>query len=330
MNYSDSGVSIEGGEKFIQSILSLCESTYNAGVYEGIGGFCSLYRTPWNASQLIAASTDGVGSKVILSKQLKEYGYLTTIGIDLVGMVVNDIITCGAIPLFMLDYYATHSIQGINSDDDSIQIIQGIVNGCKWAKVALIGGETAEMPCVYEPDRFDLAGFGIGMVDEKCLLGKHKVKYGDDILGFYSSGPHSNGFSLINSIFETYDWNENPFIHKDLMKPTQIYTKEAAILRNEFSNHIRAMAHITGGGLESNTNRVIPDGLRCFINWNSWTQPSVFAHIQNMGQISDDEMKKVFNCGIGYTAIVDPIMTSRIIARFEGVGVFCIKIGMVG
>lgn len=165
-----------------------------------------------------------MGSKVILAKFLKEYGYLNTIGLDLVGMVVNDIITCGAIPMFMLDYYATHSIRGDTDFEESKEIIRGIATGCKWVKVALIGGETSEMPRLYEPHQFDLAGFGVGMVNEKCLLGKHRVRPGDDILGFRSLGPHSNGYSLINRIYENYDWNENEYIRDGLMRPTYIYT----------------------------------------------------------------------------------------------------------
>lgn len=327
--YQDSGVSISDGDTFIDHIRASCESTYTANVYEGVGGFCSLFRSMWDPKQLIAASTDGVGSKAQLAYQLREYGCLSTIGLDLVGMVINDILTCGAIPMFMLDYYACPSIRGDDHFESSDQIIRGIATGCKWAKVALIGGETAEMPRLYESDQFDLAGFGVGMVDERLLLGKHRVKYNDTILGFKSSGPHANGFSLINSIVDDLDWNEHEYIRYDLMMPTQIYSTEARILRNEFSGHLHAMAHITGGGLEANTNRVIPDGWCCSIDWNSWVLPNIFSYIQNCGKIDIEEMHKVFNCGIGYTVIVDPSIANRIISRFQGIGIDCIPIGRV-
>lgn len=329
MNYDESGVSIEDNDTFIDMIKNACHSTYNANVYEGVGGFCSLYRSIWNPSQLIAASTDGVGSKLLFAKKFREYGFLNTIGLDLVGMVINDILTCGALPMFLLDYYSNHSIRGDNEFQDSVQIIQGIATGCKWAKVALIGGETAEMPRLYEKNQFDLAGFGIGMVNENSLLGSHLVKYDDEIIGFKSTGPHANGFSLIHALYDDVDWIEYEYILTDFMKPTAIYSQEARILRNEFTPQLHAMAHITGGGLEYNLSRVIPEGLYPHIFWKRWIRPAIFSHIQSRGYISEEEMKRVFNLGIGYAAIVDPKASERIIARFEGIGIKAFTIGKV-
>lgn len=326
MNYEDCGVSITNNDSFVARIAELCKPTYGYGVVEGVGKFCSLFHVPGESNQLIAASTDGVGSKVLLAQQLAEYGYLQTIGIDLVGMVVNDILTVGAMPLFILDYYALSSLKADEKRQfiRSEQILKGIAAGCRLAGCALIGGETAEMPDMYDENKFDLAAFAVGMINENDVVGPHLVNAGDIIIGIESSGPHSNGFSLIRKIFNECDWSDDT-LREDIMRPTIIYSR---IINSIQCHEIHAMAHITGGGLQANTARVIPDHL--VAEWDLPPISGIFKTIQECGDVSDDEMRRVFNCGIGFTLIVkNDIIKNLIINIINQQGYKAFQIGTI-
>lgn len=331
-SYSECGVDIEAGDSFVSRIKELCKPTYGHGVVEGVGQFCSLFHAPGGSSQLIAASTDGVGTKVLLAIKLAEYGYLQTIGIDLVAMVVNDILTVGAMPLFILDYYA---MSNLKTDEKrqfarSEQIIKGIVSGCRIAGCALIGGETAEMPDMYDENKFDLAAFAVGMIHERDVLGPHLVRAGDVILGLESSGPHSNGFSLIRHAYRDFDWvDDEEDTRRWIMSPTRIYTRLISNVIADPDHGVHAMAHITGGGLEYNTGRVIPDGLRANIDWFSWTRPEIFDDILRRARIEENELREVFNCGIGYTIVCDQAKARAIQKLINDLGTRCYEIGRV-
>jgi phosphoribosylformylglycinamidine cyclo-ligase len=308
--YEESGVSIGQGDTFVNLLKGICETTYDEYVLEGVGGFAALYRIP-GSSTVLAASTDGVGSKTILAEELGRYGYQSHIGVDLVAMVMNDVIVCGAQPLFMLNCYSLSDLT--KYFDRSINLIENIAVGCLSAGCALIGGETAEMPATYDGSQYDLAGFGIGVVQRSEILGQHRVKRGDVIIGLESSGPHSNGYTLINEAYRGYDWLTDPFDEaKRLIKPTIIYANTIRKLLSDSSHGIHAMAHITGGGLEANTRRSIPTSMKLKIHWESWERPEIFQRIQTRARISEDEMRSVFNCGIGFTLIVNPDTVERI------------------
>lgn len=330
--YEESGVSIKAGDSFVALIKELCKPTYGYGVVEGVGQFCSLYHAPRGSSQLIAASTDGVGTKVLLAIKLAEYGYLQSIGIDLVGMVVNDIITVGAMPLFILDYYAMSSLKSDEKTgfSQSEQIIKGVVSGCHIAGCALIGGETAEMPDMYDEKKFDLAAFAVGMIHEDDVLGPHLVKAGDIILGIESTGPHSNGYSLIRHAYRSFDWADNEDdTRRHIMAPTRIYSRLINNVISEPNHGVHAMAHITGGGLEYNTGRVIPPGHRANIDWLLWPRPEIFNDILRRARMEEKELREVFNCGIGYTIICDRNKAKGIQELINRLGTRCYEIGVV-
>lgn len=331
-SYSECGVDIEAGDSFVSKIKDLCKPTYGYGVVEGVGQFCSLFHAPGGSDQLIAASTDGVGTKVLLAIKLAEYGYLQSIGIDLVAMVVNDVLTVGAMPLFILDYYA---MSNLKTDEKrqfarSEQIIKGIVSGCHIAGCALIGGETAEMPDMYDENKFDLAAFAVGMIHERDVLGPHLVKAGDVILGLESSGPHSNGYSLIRHAYRTFNWaDDEDDTRRRIMAPTRIYARLINNVISEPDHGVHAMAHITGGGLEYNTGRVIPDGLKANIDWFSWTRPEIFNDILLRAKMEENELREVFNCGIGYTIVCDQSKARGIQKVINDLGTRCYEIGRV-
>lgn len=330
--YEASGVSIKNGDSFVSKIKELCHPTYGYGVVEGVGQFCSLFHIPSGTSQLIAASTDGVGTKVLLANQLAEYGYLQSVGIDLVGMVVNDILTVGALPLFILDYFATSKLTSDENDkfSKSEQIIKGIVAGCHIAGCALIGGETSEMPDLYDEDKFDLAAFAVGVIHEKDVLGPHLVEAGDVILGLESSGPHSNGYSLIRHVYRDFDWQDDEAdTRRWIMSPTHIYSRLINNVLSEPAHGVHAMAHITGGGLEYNTSRVIPSHLAVKIDWTSWTRPNIFNDIMNRAKMEESELREVFNCGIGYTIICDRNKAEGIKKMINTLGTRCYNLGEI-
>lgn len=296
LTYSKAGVSVSRGDRFIEAILPLVKQTTRKEVMAGVGGFAAVtgipetYRKP-----KIVVSTDGVGTKVLLAKQLKKYN---TLGIDLVAMSVNDILTMGAEPLVFLDYFATSKI------DISVgkQIVSGIVEGCKQAGCALVGGETAEMPQVYRKGDFDLAGFCVGMVDEDKIIDGRDVKPGDAVFALPSSGVHSNGFTLVREIIKTKRITSKAQLMK-FLTPTRIYV--ADILRLMKTITPKAMAHITGGGIEGNLIRVLPASVQAELELDSWVIPEMFSFIQSKGRVTTKEMFQTFNMGLGYIVVVD-------------------------
>ena len=279
MNYKDSGVNIEAGNAFVQRLKQKVPS---------IGGFNGMFEIPSGYEQpVLVSSTDGVGTKIKLCSYLRDY---TTIGIDLVAMCVNDIITCGAKPLYFLDYISINTINPVVDD-----IMKGVIKGCELAGVELIGGETAEHPTTFE---IDLAGFSTGIIEKSEIVDGNLIQSGDKIIGIESSGLHSNGYSLINRLIK-----ENKLkITDNLLTPTHIYTSLKPELMNEVP--ILGMANITGGGIPDNLPRCLPEGLKINVDYNSWPLPEIFTEIMLAGEILENEMKKVFNLGIGFCLIV--------------------------
>lgn len=288
MNYKDSGVDIDAGNAFVSRLKEKAPS---------IGGFSGLYPVPTGYEQpVLVSGTDGVGTKINMCKIFNDY---TTIGIDLVAMCVNDVITCGAKPLYFLDYISTGKISPIID-----QIMEGVIKGCEIARIELIGGETAEhprhAPPKADPSNIDLAGFSTGVVEKAEIIDGRLIRSGDKIIGLPSSGLHSNGYSLVNDML----WRHK-ISYKDmpeLLTPTTIYAMEIQHLMNTIP--IMGMAHITGGGIQENIDRVIPQGMTAHIDYNAWNMPEVFSKIQLKGEIPPEEMKRVFNLGIGYAIII--------------------------
>ena len=291
--YQKSGVNINAADNFVKFISNISKKNKN------IGGFGSISNIPRNLKKpKIVASTDGVGTKIEIANTLNKYN---TIGIDLVAMCVNDLIVQGAKPLLFLDYI---SINKINLKKLK-SIIKGVIKGCKLSNCDLVGGETAEMPGTYEKGKFDIAGFAVGIVDEKKILNKSKIKKNNLILAIPSSGLHSNGYSLVRHILNKKKINikKNNFLKKELLKPTKIYVKE--ILKLNDKKIINGCANITGGGIMDNIKRVIPNGLSAEINLNKINTSNIFKWIKK-NNINDKEMLKTFNCGVGFCLIIDP------------------------
>ena len=294
LTYKQAGVDIDAGNQLVDQIKPLTRRTHTPEVMGNIGGFGALfdlgalnYEHP-----VLVSGTDGVGTKLKLAIDLNKHD---TIGVDLVAMCVNDILTLGAKPLFFLDYYATAKL----SPEVGANIIKGISEGCLQSGCALIGGETAEMPGIYKQDDYDLAGFCVGVVEKNKIIDNKNVKAGDVIIGLPSSGIHSNGFSLVHRVAE----NSDLALDESHLAPTKIYVKPVLNVLEKVNVH--AMAHITGGGLSENIPRVLPDGLCANIDCNSWNTPEVFLTLQSKGNIEWNEMFRVFNMGIGFVLIVD-------------------------
>ena len=300
LTYADAGVDIAAGNDLVQQIKPLVASTMRAGVLGGIGGFGGLFELPVDRYQqpVMVSGADGVGTKLRIAIEL---GIHDTIGIDLVAMCVNDIIVCGAEPLWFLDYFATGKLDVAQARD----VISGIAEGCRQSGAALLGGETAEMPGIYAEHDYDLAGFAVGVVEKSKIIDGSAVATGDLIIGITSSGPHSNGYSLIRKLIEGHDLNSSmgsSTLGRTLLAPTRIYAKA---LQHVFSQHtIHGVAHITGGGLTENIPRVLPQDTVAIIDRRSWKMPAVFSWLQTAGSISDAEMLKTFNCGIGMALVV--------------------------
>ena len=302
ITYRDAGVDIEAGDALVEQIKPYAKRTMRPEVLGGIGGFGSLFAVPKKFKEpILVSGTDGVGTKLKLAFELNKHD---TVGIDLVAMSVNDILVQGAEPLFFLDYFACGKLEV----GTAAQVIKGIAAGCEQSGCALVGGETAEMPGMYPAGEYDLAGFAVGCVDKANIIDGKSIAAGDVVLGLASSGAHSNGYSLIRKIisksgidFES-DFHGRKF--KDVvMAPTKVYVK--SLLKLIEALPIKGMAHITGGGLTENVPRVLPQGLTAEIQKNSWTLPQLFQWLQAQGNISDVEMHKTFNCGIGMVVIVD-------------------------
>ena len=305
--YRSAGVDIDAGEDLIQKIKSDVTLTHNENVIGNIGGFAGMYRLPKEfKNPIMVACTDGVGTKVTLAQ---EYGNLKGIGQDLVAMCVNDLIICGAKPLFFLDYYATSKLR---VDEASI-VIKSISKACIDSGCSLLGGETAEMPGHYIDNNFDLAGFSVGCVEEDKIISSENVSVGNLLIGIESSGPHSNGFSLIRKILNNYDGPQN-FKEQmiiEALSPTLLYPKLILDILEKYQ--VNSMSHITGGGLVENLPRSVPKNLSVEIDSESWQMPPIFEWLKSDGKILQHDMYRIFNCGIGLVLIVnevdvDPIM----------------------
>ena len=301
LTYRDAGVDIDAGDAVVERIKPLVAKTFRPGVMAGLGGFGALFELQGRYREpVLVSGTDGVGTKLKLAQQLDRHD---TIGIDLVAMCVNDVLVQGAEPLFFLDYFATGKLDV----ETTVAVIGGVARGCELAGCALIGGETAEMPDMYPPGEYDLAGFCVGAVEKAALVDGSKLSAGDAIIGIASSGPHSNGYSLIRRIVALAGGDLEQRIGATtladaLMAPTTIYVRDVLELLERAP--IKAMAHVTGGGLTENVIRVVPEPLGLSIDARAWPKPPVFDWLQREGRVADAEMWRTFNCGIGYTVIV--------------------------
>jgi phosphoribosylformylglycinamidine cyclo-ligase len=303
--YKKSGVDIDAADKFVKFISSISTKKRGKKKFSNIGGFGAISNIPNNVKKpKIVACTDGVGTKIEIANLIKKYD---TIGIDLVAMSVNDLIVQGATPLFFLDYISINKIDLIKLKS----IIKGIVKGCNLSNCDLVGGETAEMPGTYEKGKFDIAGFAVGIVDEKNILHKNKIKKNDLILAIPSSGLHSNGYSLVRSIIKKKKINikNNIFLKKELIKPTKIYVKEILNLINK--NLINGCANITGGGLADNIKRIIPENFCAEINLSNIKPLKIFKWLKS-NNINDNEMLRTFNCGVGFCLVINPKNLNKI------------------
>jgi phosphoribosylformylglycinamidine cyclo-ligase len=328
LNYKDAGVDIDAGNELVDRIKPFAKSTSRVGADTNLGGFGGLfdlakcnYKDP-----ILVSATDGVGTKLKIANELNLHD---TIGIDLVAMCVNDLIVQGAQPLFFLDYFASSKL----SLDVASNVIKGIAQGCKMANCALIGGETAEMPGIYAKGDYDLAGFCVGAVEREQILPKDNIKSGDVILGLQSSGVHSNGFSLVRHILQekniTLDYNLSSGITlgEALIEPTRIYVKSC--LNAISTNKVKALAHITGGGLTENIPRILPKNLTAKINYDSWKLPELFQFLKESGNIAENEMHRTFNCGIGMVLICDKQDVELIKNKLEESGEKPLEIGTI-
>lgn len=305
LTYAAAGVDIEAGAELVERIRAAVASTAGSvQVLGGLGGFAGLVELPRMKKPVLVAAADGVGTKVLIAEAMGRYD---TVGIDLVAMSVNDLITTGASPLFFLDYLATGKLEA----EKAAALVEGIASGCRQAGCALIGGETAEMPDLYRGGDFDLAGFAVGVVEKDAIIDGSRVAEGDSVIGLPASGVHSNGFSLVrkalaaNSISyadEVADAGGGA-IGEILLNPTSIYAGEVDALLKACD--VKAMAHITGGGLIDNVPRVVPEGLCAVIDSSSWEVPPVFAALKRLGNVKRDEMYRTFNMGIGFVVFVD-------------------------
>ncbi|WP_269621925.1 phosphoribosylformylglycinamidine cyclo-ligase [Prochlorococcus marinus] len=306
MDYKSAGVNVEAGRDFVHRIKSSVDKTSRSEVIGGIGGFGGFMRLPKGFDQpVLVSGTDGVGTKLELAQE--EHSHFG-VGVDLVAMCVNDVITSGAEPLFFLDYVATGKL----CPEALVEVIGGISEGCKQANCSLLGGETAEMPGFYPDGRYDLAGFCVGVVEEKKIVDGKYIKPGDCLVGIASSGVHSNGFSLVRKVLSMTEFDKNMPFGPDkislidfLLQPTLIYVR---LIQSIFQEKIplNGMAHITGGGLPENLPRILPKGLKAAINRNSWEIPYFYQWLQNKGQIPEADLWNTFNLGIGFCLIVSP------------------------
>lgn len=327
LTYRDAGVDIDAGEALVDRIKPHVKRSMRREVMGGLGGFGALFEVPLDRYRkpVLVSGTDGVGTKLRLAI---ETGRHDTIGIDLVGMCVNDVVVQGAEPLFFLDYYATGKL----SVDVAESVIKGIVDGCVLAGCALIGGETAEMPGMYAAGDYDLAGFCVGIVEKDQIIDGNKTKAGDVLIALPSSGPHSNGYSLIRKLLELAQATSNTklgdgLLYDALLAPTRIYVKSVLALMQQVPVH--GVAHITGGGILENIPRVVPEGLEVVINRKSWTLPPVFQWLQKQGNINEHEMLRTFNCGVGMTICVAAENVDKALATLKSLNEPAFIIGKV-
>jgi len=317
LSYKDAGVNIDAGNALVERIKSISKRTRRPEVLGGLGGFGALCEIPEGYKQpVLVSGTDGVGTKLALAMQM---GIHDSIGIDLVAMCVNDLIVTGAEPLFFLDYYAT----GALSVDTAVDVVDGIGRGCELAGCSLVGGETAEMPGMYEGEDYDLAGFCVGVVEKSHIIDGSSIAAGDVLIGVASSGPHSNGYSLIRKILEVSgaDLNQamgDATLGELLLTPTTIYVK--AMLSLFAKVQVKALSHITGGGLLENIPRVLPQDCNAQINTASWEMPEVFAWLQHQGNVTSEEMYRTFNCGVGMVICIARSDVETALDHLNGAG----------
>lgn len=318
LTYRDAGVDIDAGDALVDDIKKIVKSTRRPEVLAGVGGFGALVSIPKKYKQpILVSGTDGVGTKLKLGI---DTGRVQGLGQDLVGMCVNDVLVNGAEPLFFLDYYATGKLD----KRVAAQVIKGIAQGCKLAGAALVGGETAEMPGLYDDGEFDLAGFCVAVVEKKKIIDGSKIKPGDVLIGLPSSGPHSNGYSLIRKILKVSKAKLDQPLGKTtlgdaLLAPTQIYVKPVLKLLAQGVD-VRGMAHITGGGITGNLPRCFPKGVAAVVDTQGWKRPEVFDWLQEKGQVEQDEMWRVFNCGVGFVMVVPRAQADKAMASLKKSG----------
>jgi len=341
ISYEQAGVSIDANDRMVDKIWSSLASTYGPRVMDMKGGFAGLFRLDYDEKlfkknyqhPVLVACTDGVGSKVLVAAQCGKYD---TVGIDLVAMSVNDMLVQGAEPLLFLDYLAVHKL----NPDFIAELVRGVAAGCKMADCALIGGETAEMPDIYAEEHFDMAGFGVGVVERDRIIDGRRVEVGDVVLGLASSGLHSNGYALARHICfkqeklkvaDRPDELEGRSLGDVLLEPTRIYVRPViSVLSSYKVKHIvRAMAHITGGGLVGNIPRVVPQDCDVVLTRGSWPVPPIFSFLQARGPVDEEEMYRVFNMGIGYVLIVAPDFADSVSAKLTRHGEKVFRIGTI-
>ncbi len=328
--YSESGVDIDKGNEFVDRIKSMVSSTFRGGVLTGIGGFGGLYALGGGRYKdpVLVSSTDGVGTKLKIAVMCNKHD---TIGIDLVAMCVNDIVVCGAKPLFFLDYFAVGSLDV----DVAADVVKGIAEGCKISKCSLIGGETAEMPGHYMPGDYDLAGFVVGIAERNKLIDGSDIKVGDVIIGLASSGLHSNGYSLVRKIcFEELGLTVDDQVQElggtlgeELLKPTRIYADSLMTLKRHFK--ISGLVHITGGGIIDNIPRILPQECKAVINGKGWKVQPIFRFLQEKGNIAGEEMCRTFNNGIGMVLIIDASLVEDVTQQLRALGEIPYVIGEI-
>jgi len=329
--YRDAGVDIEKGDAFVQTIKPMVESTFRPEVLTKIGGFagCVSLNLERYKKPILVSSTDGVGTKLKIAFLMDRHD---TVGIDLVAMCVNDIVVSGAKPLFLLDYFASSQLD----PEKTMKVVSGIVKGCIEAECSLIGGETAEMPGFYKKGEYDLAGFAVGIVEDSQVIDGSGVTVGDRLIGIASSGLHSNGFSLVRKLvldqlkldLEKRVEEIGEVLGEELLRPTRIYVKAVLNLARDFN--VVGIAHITGGGITGNLPRIIPKGCKAIVRKGSWDIPPIFSFLKEMGNISEEEMLRTFNNGIGMILIVRSKEVDDIIARVRSFGEKAFVIGEVG
>ncbi len=327
LSYRDAGVDIDAGNALIERIKPIVKQTFRPGVLTGLGGFGALFELPLDRYRepVLVSGTDGVGTKLKLALELGKHD---TIGIDLVAMCANDIVVAGAEPLFFLDYYAT----GRLDVEVAADVIKGIAAGCELAGAALTGGGTAEMPGMYAAGDYDLAGFCVGIAEKSRLIQPERVAAGDILIGLASSGPHSNGYSLIRKILEVSAADlAQPLgqttLGEALLAPTRIYVKPLLALMDSLEIH--ALAHITGGGLPENLPRVLPDGCRAVIDSDSWQLPEVFHWLQQQGGVANSELLRTFNCGVGMVVCVAEADAEKALQALHQAGETAWRLGRI-
>jgi len=331
VSYKNAGVDIEKGDAFVQAIKPMVESTFRPEVLTKIGGFagCVSLNLERYKKPILVSSTDGVGTKLKIAFLMDRHD---TVGIDLVAMCVNDIVVSGAKPLFLLDYFATSSLD----TEKAMKVMSGIVKGCMEAECSLIGGETAEMPGFYKEGEYDLAGFAVGIVEDAQLIDGSGVTVGDRLIGIASSGLHSNGYSLVRKLLIEHHKMDvfkrveeiGEVLGEELLRPTKIYVKTVLNLVRDFN--IGGIAHITGGGITGNLTRVIPKGCKAVIHRGTWEIPPIFPFLKEKGNISEEEMFRTFNNGMGMILIVKTKEAEDILGRLHSMGEKAFVIGEIG